>query len=219
MCEFGSGAARPMRKSQIHTLPETDSGPPWIKSATGREGKLCMVRREAIFRSIGPLDSAAVSFIEERLRVLALYQRISNFDWPTQGAIFLLLLMALCSVVLSLAVHFEMGSRGRRSRRMATLAAISSTALFVGVFGTVMHIITSAFPGCDASPWLCRDATIQAVCDALWVSELGLAVAVSTFWCYRHLEAMGSRMRSHTTDERDCLGRLKKQVLQGSHVL
>lgn len=128
--------------------------------------------------------------------MIALYQRICLFDWPTQGAILLLLFMSLCSIAVALVECFNIGVYRRRAGRMATLATISATAPFVGVFGTIMHLITSAFPGCGAARWLCIDATISAVCDAVWVTELGLAIGVPSFWLYRYFVARMERTNS-----------------------
>lgn len=128
--------------------------------------------------------------------MIALYQRICLFDWPTQGAILLLLFMSLCSVTVGLVNCFNIGDYRRHAGRMTMLATISATAPFVGVFGTIMHLITSAFAGCGAQRWLCIDATIAAVSDALWVMELGLAIGVLSFWCYRYFVAKMERINS-----------------------
>src|SRR5690348_18038686 len=104
--------------------------------------------------------------------------------------------MSLCSVTVGLVNCFNIGDYRRHAGRMTMLATISATAPFVGVFGTIMHLITSAFAGCGAQRWLCIDATIAAVSDALWVMELGLAIGVLSFWCYRYFVAKMERINS-----------------------
>lgn len=100
------------------------------------------------------------------------------------------LLLVLDSRVVGIQRHLEhsaLAIRARLTPGQNLLATISATAPFIGVLGTVMHIITSTFRGCAAPPSVCNAATASAICDALWVTALGLFVALPTFWCYKYL--------------------------------
>jgi biopolymer transport protein ExbB/TolQ len=71
-------------------------------------------------------------------------------------------------------------------KKQTYLATVSATAPLVGLFGTVMHIATSAFPGCGAPRSLCDAATASAVADSLWIAGLGMVVALVALCFYRY---------------------------------
>jgi biopolymer transport protein ExbB/TolQ len=205
----------------------------------------------------------------------------STFDWPTEGAILLLLFMFVCSVglvikesralgtarkqfrfviksvseafhsgkadravsaaqtshtvlvgniagawlaesslplVLDSGVfgierdleHSALAIRARLTPGQNLLATISATAPFIGVFGTVMHIITSTFRGCGAPPSVCNAATASAICDALWVTALGLFVALPTFWCYKYF---ASKIQELTVEMEHSMRKLVSDII------
>jgi biopolymer transport protein ExbB/TolQ len=70
-------------------------------------------------------------------------------------------------------------------RGLSALATITSTAPFVGLFGTVIGI-HDAFKGCGAPMWVCLAATLEGISDALVTTAAGLLVAVPTLWCYNY---------------------------------
>ncbi len=90
--------------------------------------------------------------------------------------------------------------QGEMRRGLNGLATVTASAVFVGVLGTVMGIITSAFPGCVAPPSVCLAATASGISESVWVTGLGLFVALPTSWCYKYfndkIEAFGTEMES-----------------------
>jgi len=70
---------------------------------------------------------------------------------------------------------------------LTSLATIASTALFVGVFGTVIGI-TASFVGCTpCQKEAGMDATVVRVSEALWPTAAGLLIGLMSFWFYKYL--------------------------------
>jgi biopolymer transport protein ExbB len=70
-------------------------------------------------------------------------------------------------------------------RGLAGLATIGATAPLVGLFGTIIGLMT-AFKGCGAQRAACMAATVGGICDALVSTTLGLIVAVPAVWLYNY---------------------------------
>ena len=85
----------------------------------------------------------------------------------------------------------ELGRRleqlAAESRRgMGILASTGSTAPFIGLFGTVIGIIT-AFQGIAASGGGGIGAVSAGIAEALVETALGLFVAIPAVWFYNYL--------------------------------
>jgi biopolymer transport protein ExbB/TolQ len=93
---------------------------------------------------------------------------------------------------------FDLVSSGRRAidrevmmtvsemkRGLGTLATISSTAPFIGLFGTVIGII-NAFRGMAVSGSGGLGAVSAGISEALFTTAIGLFVAVPAVWLYNH---------------------------------
>jgi biopolymer transport protein ExbB len=73
-------------------------------------------------------------------------------------------------------------------RGLSGLATISTTAPFVGLFGTVVGIIT-AFRGMAISGSGGLGAVSAGIAEALAATALGLGVAIPAVWLYNHFSA------------------------------
>ena len=68
---------------------------------------------------------------------------------------------------------------------IGNLATISTTAPFIGLFGTVVGIINS-FRGMAASGSGGLGAVSRGISEALFATALGLGVAIPAVWLYNH---------------------------------
>jgi biopolymer transport protein ExbB/biopolymer transport protein TolQ len=68
---------------------------------------------------------------------------------------------------------------------LGNLATISTTAPFIGLFGTVVGIINS-FRGMAASGSGGIGAVSAGIAEALFATAIGLAVAIPSVWLYNH---------------------------------
>ncbi|TPV94648.1 MAG: MotA/TolQ/ExbB proton channel family protein [Myxococcales bacterium FL481] len=83
----------------------------------------------------------------------------------------------------------QLDSIAAESRRgMSLLASIGSTAPFIGLFGTVIGIIT-AFQGIAASGGGGLDAVSAGIAEALIVTAVGLVVAIVAVLVFNYLSA------------------------------
>ena len=73
-------------------------------------------------------------------------------------------------------------------RGMGFLASVGSTAPFIGLFGTVIGIIT-AFQGIAASGGGGIDAVSGGIAEALIVTAVGLAVAIVSVFMFNYLNS------------------------------
>ena len=81
------------------------------------------------------------------------------------------------------------GARDRQSKKrgLSALATISSSAPFVGLFGTVFGIITAFQNMADPSKGGGGLATVSAgISEALLTTAVGLAVAIVSVWFYNY---------------------------------
>lgn len=85
----------------------------------------------------------------------------------------------------------ELGSEARRG--MGILASTGSTAPFIGLFGTVIGIIT-AFQGIAASGGGGIAAVSAGIAEALIVTAVGLIVAIMAVLIYNYLSARFDRL-------------------------
>jgi len=89
------------------------------------------------------------------------------------------------------------------SRNLASLAAISSTAPFVGLFGTCTGIL-DAFRGIGMSHATALAFVAAAIAEALVTTALGLLVAVPSVWAYNYfsdqLEMFDAEMKSASAE-------------------
>jgi biopolymer transport protein TolQ len=69
------------------------------------------------------------------------------------------------------------------------LATISATAPFVGLFGTVMHLGTSAVRGCAGQQVMCLAAAASGTADSLWPAVFGMVVAFAALLFYRYFHS------------------------------
>jgi biopolymer transport protein ExbB len=100
---------------------------------------------------------------------------------------------------------------GQMKRGLGSLAAIASTAPWLGVFATVFGIVNS-FRGVDGE----KTTIMAAICRELSVATvptaLGLIVALAALWCYKYLltevEIFDSEMKSASLELVNNLGRL-----------
>ncbi|HFE47278.1 MAG TPA: tolQ protein [Nannocystis exedens] len=78
-------------------------------------------------------------------------------------------------------------------RGMSLLASVGSTAPFIGLFGTVMGIIT-AFQGIAASGGGGIGAVSAGIAEALIVTAVGLAVAIAAVLVFNYLSGRFDRL-------------------------
>ena len=76
----------------------------------------------------------------------------------------------------------------RMRRPVWTLSAVAGIAPLVGIFGTVLGIANS-FPGISGDGRNYMFFVCGSISDAMVPTALGLAVAISAWWCYRYLLA------------------------------
>jgi biopolymer transport protein ExbB/TolQ len=109
----------------------------------------------------------------------------------------------LASERVAAELHRKMG-RGR-----ASLAAIACSATFVGLFGTVIGIVTS-FRGVNGERTAAMAALTEYISEAIWSTAVGLLVAIVALWSYRYLcsqlEAIDTEMRAATLELANLLG-------------
>jgi len=103
---------------------------------------------------------------------------------------------------------------GSLSRGLPILGTISSSAPFVGLFGTVFGIITAFEKMADPSKGGGGLSTVSAgIAEALLTTAVGLAVAIITVWFYNffttRLEQLGSLID-------DASGELSNRLLRTS---
>jgi biopolymer transport protein ExbB/TolQ len=79
-------------------------------------------------------------------------------------------------------VHWQM------AHDLYGLATVAATAPFVGMIGTVWGIVNS-FPGCGGEKSACMAAVAELLSESIMPAALGLAVAITTSWGYKHLSA------------------------------
>jgi biopolymer transport protein ExbB/TolQ len=126
------------------------------------------------------------------------------------------------SVELELLIHSVGRSMERAKKRemaslskgLPVLATISSSAPFVGLFGTVFGIITAFQEMADPSKGGGGLATVSAgIAEALLTTAVGLAVAIGAVWFYNFfttkLEEMGQLID-------DATGELADRLLHGT---
>jgi biopolymer transport protein ExbB/TolQ len=82
-------------------------------------------------------------------------------------------------------VQSQRNIQAEMKQGLGILATIASTAPLVGLFGTVLGIM-SAFKGCGAERSFCLAATTSGISEALASSALGLLVAVPALWFYNY---------------------------------
>lgn len=80
----------------------------------------------------------------------------------------------------------EVGSEARKG--MGLLASVGSTAPFIGLFGTVIGIIV-AFTGIAAAGGGGIEAVSAGIAEALIVTAIGLAVAITSVLIFNYLSA------------------------------
>jgi biopolymer transport protein ExbB/TolQ len=100
---------------------------------------------------------------------------------------------------------------GQMKRGLGSLAAIASTAPWLGVFATVFGIVNS-FRGVDGEKTTIMAAICRELSVAIVPTALGLIVALAALWCYKYLltevEIFDSEMKSASLDLVNNLGRL-----------
>jgi biopolymer transport protein ExbB/TolQ len=85
----------------------------------------------------------------------------------------------------------ELGAEARRG--MGLLASVGSTSPFIGLFGTVIGIIT-AFQGIAASGGGGIEAVSAGIAEALIVTAVGLIVAIFAVLVFNYLSAKMDRV-------------------------
>ncbi|PRP97598.1 Biopolymer transport protein ExbB [Enhygromyxa salina] len=80
----------------------------------------------------------------------------------------------------------ELGAEARKG--MGFMASVGSTAPFIGLFGTVIGIIV-AFQGIAAAGGGGIEAVSAGIAEALIVTAMGLAVAISSVLVFNYLSA------------------------------
>ena len=97
----------------------------------------------------------------------------------------------------------------RMGRGRASLAGIASSAAFVGLFGTVIGIVTS-FRGFDGEKSAIMAALANNLSEAIIPTAVGLFVAIFATWSHRYLciqlEALDVEMRAATLEMANLLG-------------
>jgi biopolymer transport protein ExbB/TolQ len=100
---------------------------------------------------------------------------------------------------------------GQMKRGLGSLAAIASTAPWLGVFATVFGIVNS-FRGVDGEKTTIMAAICRELSVAIVPTALGLIVALAALWCYKYLltevEIFDSEMKSASLELVNNLGRL-----------
>jgi len=105
-------------------------------------------------------------------------------------------------------VHRRMG-RGR-----ASLAAVVSSAAFIGIFGTVVGIVDS-FVGCGGEKSACMAAVTKHLSEANIPTAWGLLLAIFAAWGHRYvcsqLESLDTEMRAASLDLANSLSLLRQR--------
>src|SRR5215472_4212988 len=90
---------------------------------------------------------------------------------------------------------------GEMKRGLDTLAAVVSTAPWIGIIGTLVGIVNS-FVGCGAPKSVCMAAVVERLSASIWFTALGLGVALVALWVYKYLllelERFDSEMENAT---------------------
>jgi biopolymer transport protein ExbB/TolQ len=84
------------------------------------------------------------------------------------------------------------------------LATVASTAPWLGVFATIVGIVT-AFVGCAGEAWACRAAVAARLSLAIWPTGLGMLVALTAFCFYRYLKAQTASLDLEMKNTSRCL--------------
>ncbi len=112
----------------------------------------------------------------------------------------------LASERAAAVLHRQMG-RGR-----ASLAAIASSATFVGSIGTVFGIINS-FIGCGGEKSTCMAAVTMNLSQAIIPTAVGMSIALWATWCHKYacteLDTIDTEMRAATLELANSLSRLR----------
>ncbi|HTB10160.1 MAG TPA: MotA/TolQ/ExbB proton channel family protein [Bryobacteraceae bacterium] len=105
-------------------------------------------------------------------------------------------------------VHWKMG-RGR-----ASLAAIASSATFIGLFGTLVGILTS-FRGVNGEKSTLMAALTEYISEAIVSTAAGFLVAIVAYYCHRylctHLEVLDTEMRTASLELANALSILRQR--------
>jgi biopolymer transport protein TolQ len=114
----------------------------------------------------------------------------------------------LASERAATTLHRQLG-RGR-----ASLAAIASSATFVGLFGTLVGIVTS-FRGFDGEKSAIMAALTEYISEAIVSTAAGLLVAIFASWSHRYLctqlEALDTEMRAAALELANALSLLRQR--------
>ena len=101
-------------------------------------------------------------------------------------------------------------------RGLAALATISSSAPFVGLFGTVFGIITAFQNMADPSKGGGGLATVSAgISEALLTTAVGLAVAIVSVWFYNYFT---SRVEELTIDVDETAGEMLDSMVRDARL-
>jgi len=101
-------------------------------------------------------------------------------------------------------------------RGLSALATISSSAPFVGLFGTVFGIITAFQNMADPSKGGGGLATVSAgIAEALLTTAVGLAVAILSVWFYNYFT---SRVEELTIDVDETAGEILDSMVRDARV-
>lgn len=79
-------------------------------------------------------------------------------------------------------------TRRKFQRGLGSLATIASVAPLIGLFGTLLGILSS-FRGFDGEKTMIMAAEFQGLSEALAPCALGLFVAIPALWFYNHLSS------------------------------
>jgi biopolymer transport protein ExbB/TolQ len=92
----------------------------------------------------------------------------------------------------------------RMTRGLCGLATVAATAPFVGMIGTCWGVVNS-FPGCGGNKSTCMAAVAALLSESIMPAALGLAVAITASWGYKHLNG---RMADFDAEMQDAVGNL-----------
>ena len=102
---------------------------------------------------------------------------------------------------------------------MTVLATVSSTAPFVGLFGTVLGVI-NAFAGISAAKSAGIGAVAGGISEALIETAFGLLVAIPAVWVYNYFNArvdsFGVEMNNSVSEMEDFFHKNRRELLKNA---
>jgi biopolymer transport protein TolQ len=114
----------------------------------------------------------------------------------------------LASERAAAVVHRKMG-RGR-----ASLAAIASSAAFIGIFGTLVGIVDS-FVGCGGEKSTCMAVVTRNLSEAIIPTAWSILVAIFASWGHGYLcaklESLDTEMRAASFELANSLSLLRRR--------